>query len=127
MLEIIIQYLLVVLLILGLTYVIYVLRDKGVDVKEDYYGTVYTLLTFLTPEEATTENIKMILRTVSKVVNFIETKYRDEENSIKEEKALILTMEAIEELNFEEEIDKETVRYLIRLCTAFMPPTNKSK
>lgn len=127
MLEIVIQYLLVVLLILGLTYLIYVLKDKGADVKEDYYGIAYTLFTFLTPEEATTENIKRILRAVSKAVNFIETNYKNEENSIKEEKALILATEAIDELNFQEEIDKDTIRYLIRLCASLMLPTNKTK
>ncbi|QGU95328.1 hypothetical protein GOM49_09710 [Clostridium bovifaecis] len=125
MTEIVIQYVLVVLLILGLAYFVYLLKDKGISLKEDYYGITYTILNFLNNEEATPENVKKILRVVSKVVSYVEVSSRDEENDIKEEKALVLAKEAIDALGFENEVDDESLRNIIRLCTSIMPPTNK--
>jgi hypothetical protein len=127
MAEIIIQYVLVILLILGLTYFVYLLKDKGINLKEDYYGITYTVLNFLTNEEATPENVKKVLRAASKAVSYVEVIYKDETNDIKEEEALALLREAINRLDFKNEIDEESLRYIIRLCTSIMPPTHKNE
>ena len=127
MTEIIIQYVLVILLILGLTYFVYLLKDKGISLKEDYYGITYTVLSFLTNEEATPENVKKILRAASKTVSYVEAAYKDETNDIKEEKALVLLREAIERLDFQNEVDEESLRYIIRLCASIMPATHKDE
>lgn len=127
MTEIILQYVLVVLLILGLSYLIYLLKDKGITIKEDYYGITYSILNFLTYEEAAPENVKKVLRSVSKAVNYVEVYYKNEENHIKEEKALVLAKESIHQLNFESKPNEESLRYIIRIATSILPPTNKEK
>ena len=124
--DIIIQYALVMLLIVGLSYFVYLIKDKGIIVKEDYFGITYTILKDLIDSEASSENIKKILRAVFQAVNFIEVNYKNEPNDIKEEKALILGREAVESLGFESIIDEEAIRYIIRIGAALMPGKNSS-
>lgn len=123
--QIIIQYVLVVLLVLGLGYVLYLLKDKGVSIKEDYFGIASTVLSSIQGNKATPENIKKILRIISTAVNYVEENHTDEENYVKEDKALSMVKEALSELNFTSKIDDDSLRNIIRLCCAFLPPTEK--
>lgn len=125
--DIIIQYVLIVLLIVGLSYFIYLLKDKGINVKEDYFGITYTILRTLSDIDATPKKIKRLLRAVSDAVNYVEVNCKNEDNDIKEQKALILAREAVEKLEFESRIDDESLIYVIRLCAAMMPATNKDR
>ncbi|KEI01602.1 hypothetical protein IRP63_05145 [Clostridium botulinum] len=120
---IVFQYILVVLLIVGIAYFIYLIKDNEENVKDDYYGIIYTLLRFLDNEEATTENIKKILRVVYDCVSFVEENFKNEDNFEKEEKALSLAKEGIENLEFNREIDEESLVCIIRIATALMKPT----
>ncbi|MCY6372743.1 hypothetical protein [Clostridium ganghwense] len=126
MTQLIMQYVLIVLLVVGLGYFVYLLKDKGVNISEDYFGIAYTVLGFLQVNEANTDNVKRILRAVSLAVNYVETNYKDEDNITKEEKALVLAREAVEVLDFQSEIRDENLRQIIRLGVAFLPPTNKN-
>ncbi|MCY6483781.1 hypothetical protein OW763_05380 [Clostridium aestuarii] len=123
--ELIIQYVLIVFLVVGLAYFVYLLKDKGIKITEDYFGIAYTMLGFLENNEATTENQKKILRTISEIVNYVEVNYTNQENSMKEEKALVLAREAMDSLNLKNKIEEHDLRRLIRLCSGFMPSTNK--
>lgn len=123
MTNIVFQYVLVVVLIAGLSYLVYLVKDKGISVKEDYFGITYMLLKSLNDLEATPEKVKKIIRAISEEVQFIELNYKNEDNTLKEEKALILAKEALEALDFENKIDDESIRYIIRLCAAALPPT----
>ncbi|MEA4826517.1 MAG: hypothetical protein VB130_07785 [Clostridium sp.] len=125
--DIIIQYVLVVLLIVGLSYFVYLLKDKGINIKEDYFGITYTVLRTLSDVDATPKNVKKLLRAVSDSVKYVEVNFKNEDNDIKEQKALILARETVEELKFESRIDDESLIYIIRLCAAIMPATNKDK
>lgn len=125
--DIIIQYVLVVLLIVGLSYFVYLLKDKGINIKEDYFGITYTVLRTLSDVDATPKNVKKLLRAVSDAVKYVEVNFKNEDNDIKEQKALILARETVEELKFESRIDDESLIYIIRLCAAIMPATNKDK
>ncbi|MCY6960071.1 hypothetical protein [Clostridium brassicae] len=125
MTQIVLQYVLVVLLVVGIAYFVYLIRDKGLNISEDYFGIARTLLDFLGSSDDITANGKSVLRAISEAVNYVEVNYRDEDNRIKEEKAVILAKEAIETFNFENSIPEENLRQLIRLCAVFMPPTNK--
>lgn len=125
--DIIIQYVLIVLLIVGLSYFVYLLKDKGINIKEDYFGITYTILRTLSDIDATPQNVKKLLRAVSDAVKYVEVNFRNEDNDIKEQKALILARETVEGLKFESSIDDESLIYIIRLCAAMMPATNKDK
>lgn len=126
MTQLIIQYVLIVLLVVGLSYFVFLLKDKDIKVNEDYFGIAYTILGFLKISEATSENVKKILRIVSEAVNYVEVNYKDEDNFIKEEKALVLARETLGALDFKNEIPDENLRQLIRLSAVFLPPTNDS-
>lgn len=122
---IVFQYTLVVLLIIGIAYFIYLINDNEENVRDDYYGITYTLLRFLDNDEATTENTKRILKIVSECVNFVEDNFKDEDNLEKEQKALSLAREGIEELQFSSTIDDESLICIIRLATALIKPVNQ--
>lgn len=125
MAEVVIQYILILLLVTGLGYLIYLLKDNDINYKEDYFGLAYVILGSLTTSESTPENAKRIIRIISVVVNFIESNFRNSENNIKEEKAVNMAKDAISLLDFKSNIDDESLKYLIRLAAAILPPTNK--
>lgn len=120
----ILEYVLIVLLVLGVGYLIYLLKDRGTIIKEDYFGIAGSILNILEDNEATPENVKSILRTVSKSVNFIESNFKDEDNQIKEKKALEMVKATISTLNLQTKVPDESIIYIIRLCAAILPPTH---
>jgi len=124
--QLITQYVLIIFLILGFGYLIYLLKDKEPKGREDYYGIAYGILNTLQPKEATTENVKKIIRAVAEAVNYVELNYKDDDNSFKEEKALNLSRTAINALNFSSDITDESMRYIIRLVSVTLPPIDKT-
>ncbi|MDP4144777.1 MAG: hypothetical protein Q8936_09930 [Bacillota bacterium] len=124
MAQLILEYVLIVILVLGLSYLIYIVKEKGVRIEEDYYGVGYTILDDLAASEATTENIKNILRAVGTVVQLVECNYKDETNGFKEKLALELSKDSIKKLGFRYNINDESIIQLIRLATAFFPSIN---
>jgi hypothetical protein len=122
---IIIQYVSIVLLVVGVGYLLYLLKEKESKFNEDYFGITYSILRSLRDTEITSENVKKILRIISKIVLYIEDNYKNEDNKVKEDKALKFAKEALKELKLRRSIDDDSIRYIIRLSTAFLPPTNK--
>lgn len=125
MADIIIQYVLIVLLVTGLGYLAYLLKDRDINIKDDYFGLANIILGSLVDSESTPENEKKIIRIISKAVQYVETNYKNSENSFKEKEAIKLTKEDIRLMNFESNIDDESIKYLTRLAAAVLPPTNK--
>jgi hypothetical protein len=123
--EIIIQYVLIVILVTGLGYLVYLLKDKGINIKEDYFGFAYVILGSLLASEATPQNIKLIIRIVSAAVKYVETNYKNSENTFKEGEAIRMAKNDIELLGFQNRVDDESIKYLTRLAAASLPPTNK--
>lgn len=125
MIEIVIQYVLILLLVLGLGYLVYLLKDKDINIQEDYFGFAFVILGGLSVSEATRENEKRIIKIVSSVVQYVETNYQNSENVYKEEKAIKMAKNAIALLNFVSNIDNESLKYLVRLAAAILPTTDK--
>lgn len=125
MTSIILEYILIALLVVGLGYLMYLLRDKNQASEADYYGVVFTLFDMLLESECTVENAKKILRCISKAVNYIETNYKSENNKLKEKMALEISRKAIDLLQLKGKVNDESIIYIIRLSAALLPPTNK--
>jgi len=125
MVDIILQYVLILLLVVGLGYLVYLLKDKDINLQEDYYGLAYVILGGLSASEASPENEKRIIRIVSGMVQYVEENYKNSENGFKEDKAINMITNAIELLNFQSNIDTESLKHLVRLATAMLPATNK--
>ncbi|WP_139904130.1 hypothetical protein [Clostridium thermarum] len=118
MTELIIQYVLIVLMVLGIAYFIYFLREKGVIRDDDYYGITYTILAQLENHEATKENVKKILRQVAAVVKFVEETYGGDSDKLKEDRAIAMAREAIREVDIGSDLGDNALRYLVRLACA---------
>jgi hypothetical protein len=119
--EIILQYILMLLLVTGLGYLVYLLRDEGINIVDDYFGLAYVILGSLSDGEATVENVKKIIRIISKTVQYVETNYKNSENTFKEVEAIKIAKHAISLLNFKSNIDDESLRYLVRLAATLLP------
>lgn len=122
---IIIQYVSVALLVVSVGYLLYLLKEKEPKFNEDYFGITYSILSSLGDIEGTSENVKKVLRVISKTVLFIEDNYRNEDNKFKEDTALKIAKESLRELKLRRTIDDDSIRYIIRLSAALLPPTNK--
>ncbi|MGV8982722.1 hypothetical protein [Clostridium sp.] len=123
--EILIQYVLILLLVAGLGYLVYLLRDNDINFREDYYGLDYVILGSLSAEESTAEITKKILRIISDQVQYVEINYKNSANTFKEQEAIEKSKETISLMNFKSKIDNDSLKYLIRLAVALLPPTNK--
>lgn len=119
--EILLQYMLIIFLVIGIGYLLYLLKDRGIELYEDYFGLTYALLNTLQSDERGTQNIKRILRIVGEVVRFIEIEYFNEPNEKKEMEAVKLVHELLEEAGFESPIDEQSIRYIIRISSAMLP------
>ena len=100
MVEIIIQYVLIVILITGLGYLVYLLKDKGINIKDDYFGFAYVILGSLLTSDATPENAKLIIRIVSAAVKYVEANYKNSDNEFKEKEAIKRAKNDISLLSF---------------------------
>lgn len=119
--EILLQYMLIIFLVIGIGYLLYLLKDRGMELYEDYFGLTYAILNTLQSDERGTQNIKRILRIVGEVVRFIEIEYFNEPNEKKEMEAVKLVHELLEEAGFESPIDEQSIRYIIRISSAMLP------
>lgn len=119
--EILLQYMLIIFLVIGIGYLLYLLKDRGMELYEDYFGLTYAILNTLQSDERGRQNIKRILRTVGEVVRFIEIEYFNESNEKKETEAVKLVYELLQEDGFESPIDEQSIRYIIRISSAMLP------
>lgn len=119
--SIVLQYVLIVFLVVGIAYFVYLLKDKGLGIKDDYFGIASFILSSLSQDEATPENVKKIIRAVGKAVEFVEVNYKDEDNAMKEDTAMELSKEALNALNLTNPIPEDSIRYIIRLAAALLP------
>ena len=126
MVEIIIQYILILLLVIGLGYLVYLLKDTDVNIVDDYYGLHYVILGSLSEGESTAENVKKIIRVISQTVKYVEINYSDMDNKFKEEKAIQMAKHATSLLCFQSNIDDESIKYLVRLAVALLPSNNNT-
>jgi hypothetical protein len=126
MVEIIIQYILILLLVIGLGYLVYLLKDNDVNIVDDYFGLNYVILGSLSEGEATAENVKKIIRIIAQTVKYVEINYGDKDNKFKEEKAIKMARDTTNLLCFQSNIDDESIKYLIRLAVALLPSTNNT-
>jgi len=126
MVEIIIQYILILLLVIGLGYLVYLLKDNDVNIVDDYYGLHYVILGSLSEGEYTAENVKKIIRIIAQTVKYVEINYGDKDNKFKEEKAIQMARNATNLLCFQSNIDDESIKYLIRLAVAISLSTNNT-
>jgi TorA maturation chaperone TorD len=112
-------------MVVGIGYFLYILKDKDVKFKEDYFGTTYNILGSLQEVERNTENVKKIIRLISQAVLSVEKEHKYEDNKVKEHKALKLARESLKQLNLTRNIDEYSMIYIIRISAAMMPKTNK--
>lgn len=114
-----------VILIIGISYIIYLSKEKDVELQEDYYGLNFNVFHTIKKEEYNEKIIKKILKIIKSSINFVENNYKLEKNYLKENKALEISKGEIKKLNLKSKIDDESIRALIRLGCVFMISDNK--
>ncbi|KGK87658.1 MULTISPECIES: hypothetical protein [unclassified Clostridium] len=119
--SIVLQYVLIVFLVVGIAYLVYILKDKGIGIKDDYFGIASFILSTLSQDEATPENVKKIIRAVGKAVEYVEVNYKDEDNAMKEDTAMELSKESLAALNLTNPLPEDSIRYIVRLAAALLP------
>ena len=123
MLQLLLQYVLIVALVIGIGYLIYVLKEKDINISDDYYGIANTILNGLLSSEATPETVKNILRVISDAVHYVEDNLKNSDNHTKENEALNMAKDALKALNLTSIIDDDSIRFLIRIACGFLPST----
>lgn len=126
MAEILIQYAALAALVIGVFYLVYILKEKNTDLNEDYYGIARTILAPLYLSDISSDDVKKILRVVSDVVNYVEINFNDSSNKEKENKAVIMIIDSLEPFGFSKKIDEISIRELIRLACGFLNNAKKS-
>ena len=124
MLQLLLQYVLIVALVIGIGYLIYIIKEKDVNISDDYYGIANTILNGLLSSEATPAIVKNILRVISDAVHYVEDNLNNADNQTKENEALNMVKDALKVLNLKSIIDDDSIRFLIRLACGFLPSTH---
>ena len=125
MLQTVLEYLFIVALVVGLVYFFYLIKEKGQNIDENYFGITYSILDTLLGKELTYENVKNILRIVSESVNHVEINMKELEDQKKEDIALSMIIESVKKLDLRHPLSHNNIRYLIRLSCGFMIPNKK--
>ena len=112
-------------LVIGLVYFFYLIKEKGENIDENYFGITYSILDTLLGKELTYDNVKSILRIVSECVNYVETKMKEFEDQKKEEMALSMIIESVKKINLRHPLSDNSIRYLVRLSCGFMITVKK--
>ncbi|SHJ69332.1 hypothetical protein SAMN02745248_00723 [Hathewaya proteolytica DSM 3090] len=120
MAEIVLSYVFIVILITGLGYLLYLLKDKGIKISEDYFGLSYAILNTMQSDEANTDNKKLIIRLIGDIVRYIESELLNMNNDDKEKLALKLCTGILKKMGFNSPVDENSIRFLIRICAAMM-------
>jgi len=122
LLQPILLYLFIVALVVGFVYFFYLIKEKGENIDENYFGITYSILDTLLGKELTYENVKCILRIVSDCVYKVEINMKELEDQKKENIALSMIIEAIKKLDLRYPLSDKNIRYLIRLSCGFQHP-----
>jgi hypothetical protein len=114
------QYLLIIALVAGFVYFFYLIKEKGENIDENYFGITYSILDTLLGKELTYENVKSILRIVSECVYYVEVNMKKLEDQKKEDIALSMIIESVKKIDLRHPLSNNSIRYLIRLSCGFM-------
>ena len=125
MLQTILQYLFIIALVVGVVYFFYLIKEKGENIDENYFGITYSILDTLLGKELTYENVKSILRIVSQSVYYVEINMKEFEDQKKEDIALSMIIESVKKIDLRHPLSDNSIRYLIRLSCGFMITTKK--
>lgn len=120
MLQTILEYLFVIAVVVGFVYFFYRIKEKALDIDENYFGITYSILDTLLGKELTYENVKGILRIVSECVYNVETNNKEAQDQKKEDIALSMIIESVKKINLRHPLSSNSIRYLIRLSCGFM-------
>ncbi|MBC8061465.1 MAG: hypothetical protein H7Y18_12480 [Clostridiaceae bacterium] len=124
MLQTILPFLFFVALVVGFVYFFYLIKEKGENIDENYFGITYSILDTLLGKELTYENVKNILRIVSECVYYVESNMKELEDQKKENIALSMIVESTKKLDLRYPLSDNSIRYLIRLSCGFMIKQN---
>lgn len=123
----VLEYSMLVILVVGFAYIIYLFKEKDAEVKEDYYGLNFRVFHTIKNEEYNEELIKALMKIIKDNIKYVENNYLTYGSIEKENKALELTKKKIKTMGLKSKVDDESLRVIIRLGCVFMFPEKVEK
>ena len=125
--EILVQVLIIITVVLGITGIVLIFKKNNIEPKEKVFENIYTILESLQTLGFADEQIKKILRVIMDGVKYVEENFKDSPNNVKENQAFNFIKGQLEILKFDNVLSDDDIRIFIRLSAAFLNPDSLSK
>ena len=120
--EILVQVLIIITVILGITGMVLMFKKNNIEPKEKIFENSYTILKSLQTLGFADEETKNILRLIMNRVKYVEKNFKDSPNNVKENQAFNFIKEQLDTLKFDNVLSDDDIRTFIRLAAAFLNP-----
>lgn len=125
--EILVQVLIIITVVLGITGIVLIFKKNNIEPKEKVFENIYTILESLQTLGFADEQIKKILRVIMDGVKYVEENFKDSPNNVKENQAFNFIKGQLDILKFDNVLSDDDIRIFIRLSAAFLNPDSLSK
>ncbi|WP_291579297.1 hypothetical protein [Clostridium sp. UBA6640] len=120
--EVLVQVLIIITVILGITGMVLMFKKNNIEPKEKIFENSYTILKSLQTLGFADEETKNILRLIMNRVKYVEKNFKDSPNNVKENQAFNFIKEQLDILKFDNVLSDDDIRTFIRLAAAFLNP-----
>ncbi|GAA0125593.1 hypothetical protein [Clostridium senegalense] len=120
-----VQALLIILVVLAIGILVGLLKKKNIILDDKFLNFGYTIIDMLDELGVADENTKKILRIIMDGVRYVEENFNNMSNPVKEETALNVVKENLENINGIEKLTEEDIKTLIRLSAILLGESEK--
>lgn len=125
--EILVQVLIIITVVLGITGIVLMFKKNNIEPKEKMFENIYTILKSIQTLGFADEETKNILRLIMDGVKYVEENFKDSPNNVKENQAFNFIKEQLDILKFNNVLSDEDIRTFIRLAATFLKPNELLK
>ncbi|MGG7165131.1 hypothetical protein [Clostridium ihumii] len=122
-----IRTIIILAIVVALGIILAILEKKKITSSDKVLSYSYKILEMLENSGVADEKTKEILRMIMNCVKYVEDNFKAIPNTVKEDTALNLVNEKMENMNLREKLTDEEIRTLVRLSAVMLGNTERKE
>ena len=122
-----IRTIIILAIVVALGIILAILEKKKITSSDKVLSYSYKMLEMLENSGVADEKTKEILRMIMNCVKYVEDNFKAIPNTVKEDTALNLVNEKMENMNLREKLTDEEIRTLVRLSAVMLGNTERKE
>lgn len=122
-----IRTIIILAIVVALGIILAILEKKKITSSDKVLSYSYKILEMLENSGVADEKTKEILRMIMNCVKYVEDNFKAIPNTVKEDTALNLVNEKMENMNLKEKLTDEEIRTLVRLSAVMLGNTERKE